>query len=433
MNWRIIKQFPKFAVVGAVFIISTGLFVFWWMTKKPARPQQERVDYRKIEKAAKVAALPAKMGWLALVGKDLYDVSTGERIFQDWLNGIPQRLFYQPETNKLMVQVERGIMRYGIDGRKDGAMGETSPPAFSSDGKRAMFVRDGDIWLADVDWNAFAFSNERQATKLGQFVPNYFEPNVRLFSEEALIMRLQNKLIRVDLQNGDIQPVKIPQLNVPKRRSPNGRYMLNEEGGKLCFYDVNRLEAKVVASIPERLSDVQWIDDDSCALILGATKFAVYNRVSGSLNQIATLPFSCSQIAQASPNGGYMLCGGRKGVAVVDLKRKAASDFGTPAQHFGWVSDDTLIYTRDVPNTNLRGTWLRTIGDAERLVVAEPYIAGLNGSGAVAPLRQVELVVFGTRDALYRMKPDGSELTELVALKRMVARIVAVEIWGADK
>lgn len=113
----------------------------------------------------------------------------------------------------------------------------------------------------------------------------------------------------------------------------------------------------------------------------------------------------------------------------MDTRNKSAQPFGTPAQHFAWVSDDTLIYARDVPDTNVRGTWLLTMGGQEKLVTIDPYSVGMDGSGAVALMPELGEVVFGTSNALFRMKPDGSGLREVTKLSKPVVKVVLVEAW----
>ena len=125
-----------------------------------------------------------------------------------------------------------------------------------------------------------------------------------------------------------------------------------------------------------------------------------------------------------------MLCAGRQGIVIVDVKDKKAEPFGTPAQGFAWVSDDTLIYSREVPDTSVRGTWLRTMGSSEHLVSSEPYSIGMDGSGALALMREVNLVLFASGTTLFRMKPDGSELKNVATLTLPAKTIQAVEIWG---
>lgn len=435
MNWLLIKKFPKFAIVAGVLVISTGLFGLWWLSRKSGHSAPERsvvkADPRDAAIKEKIASLPAKIGWLALVGSDLYDVSTGERLFANWLSGIPQKLFYQPDTNKLMVHVERGVMRYGIDGKRDAAMGETSPPAFINDGKQALFIRGGDIWLADVDWKAFRFSNEKQATKLGQFQAGYFAANIMLSSDKALIVRQQNQLLRVNLKTGDVQPVKIPIIDMVKRRSPDGKFLFSGDSKGTTAYDVDTTDTRKIGDVG-KIQDVRWLDNERCVFLTGGSGLALYDRAKNKVEQVAALPFPCAKIAGPSPGGRYVLCAGSKGIVVVDTKAKRAENFGMPAQHFGWVSEDTLIYSRDTMDTGTRGTWLKTMGQKERQVIGDPYTVGRDGDAAVSPMLQIGVVIFGTKDALFRMKPDGSELKEIAKLTRPVGRIQAVEVWGQE-
>ncbi len=93
MNWRILKAFPKYAIAIGVVLLSTGLFGAWWFFKRT----MPRWEFAKPDPAVvaeikkKAEELPDKLGWLALVGGDLYDISTGEVIFKNWLRGIPMR------------------------------------------------------------------------------------------------------------------------------------------------------------------------------------------------------------------------------------------------------------------------------------------------------------------------------------------------------
>lgn len=432
MNWRFIKAFPKYAIVLGVLVLSTGLFAAWWWFKysKPrwgfAPPDPKVVEAIR----QKAASLPEKLGWLALVGTDLYDISSGELIFKNWIGGIPQRLFYHPDSNRLMVQVERGIMRFGLDGKQDGVMGVDSPPAFTHDGKLAIYVKNGDVWVADVDWTNFRFANERQATKYGQFNAPFFAANVILGSEKACVVRHQNKLLRVDLLNGDLQPMRVP-ISVPgKRRSPDGQMVFGADGDEFFVYDVGEVAVRTFPKGRDNAADFQWLSNDACAVVLAGKRVSVYDRKKNTISEVATLPFPCNTIAGPSPDGRYVLCASRQGIAAIDVVEKRAENLGTAAQTYGWVSDDTLLYSRDVPDMSTRGTWLRTMGNPERQVMGEPYVFGRDGIAAVALMRELNLVVFATKDALFRMKPDGSELREVAKLARPAARIQAVEIWG---
>ena len=432
MNWRILKAFPKYAIAIGVVLLSTGLFGAWWFFKRT----MPRWEFAKPDPAVvaeikkKADALPDKLGWLALVGGDLYDISTGEVIFKNWLRGIPMRVFYYPESRHLMVQAERGIMRFGLDGKQDGVMGVETPPAFTNDGSQAMYVKDGDIWIAGIDWTAFKFINERQATKYGQFNALYFSVNVSLASDNACLVKQQNTLLRVDLRTGDLQQVKLPLHYNMKRRSPDCQMMVGEDDGKFFVYDINKPEAGLFPSTGGKVLDIQWLNNDRCAFITGSKTVSVFDRKKNTVEEVATLPFDCQKITDPSLDGRYVLCDNGRAVVVVDVEKKTAENLGIEANHIGWVSHDTLMYAREIPDMKLRGTWLRTIGSEAHRVLEHPYLVGYDSAAAVALMRELGVVVLATRDTVFRMKPDGSELRELAKLKQPVGRIQAVEMWG---
>lgn len=432
MNWRVVKAFPKYAIAFGLVLISTGLFGTWWFFKR-SMPRWEfaKPDPAKVEEVRqKAASLPSRLGWLALVGTDLYDISSGELLFRNWLRGMPLRIFYYPDTRCLMVQAERGIMRFGLDGKQDGVMGVETPPAFTNNGSQAMYVKDGDIWIAGIDWSAFKFINERQATRYGQFNAPFFSANVSLASDNACLVRQQNTLLRVDLSTGDLQQVSLPLHYNMKRRSPDCQMMLGYDDGKVFAYDINKPEASMHPGDGGKVSDVQWLSNDRCAFIVGGKIVRVFDRKKNMVEEVAALPFACQKITDPSLDGRYVLCSNGRALVLVDCEKKTAENLGIEANHVGWVSHDTLMYAREIPDMKLRGTWLKTIGSEAHRVLEQPYLVGYDSVAAVALMRELGVVVIATRNALFRMKPDGSELREIAKLSQPAGRVQAVEMWG---
>jgi hypothetical protein len=441
--WRFFKPFPKYAIALTLFFGSSALFVIWWLARSPVQqslPVQQAIvaaehalDAKRQEVAEKAASLPERLGWLVLVGNDLYDISTGELIFKDFLEGMPpKRLFYQKSTNRLMAQYERGIYRFKADGTRDGFLGEGAAPAFTHDGKMAMFVKDGDVHIAEVNWREFAFSNPRQVTRIGKFTPEHFAANTVIGSENALVVRNQPGVFRIDLRTGDIRQIRLLLDGMVKRRSPDGR-MLIGDARNIYVYDV---EAEDAYNFPEsrwRAVDFQRLSNDACAFIVASRSVSVYDRKKNTIEEICQLPVECSQLVGPSPDGRYVLCIGRKGIVIVDMKEKRAEDFGTPAHNLAWVGPDTMFYSRNVPDCTIRGTWLRKVGEQEKLVMSEPYHFGRGESLAVDALSEIGVVVFTTRDALFRMNSDGTELKEVAKLRKPAESVLAVKTWGDEK
>lgn len=438
MYLRLLKAAPKWVIVFAVIVSSTGLFAGWWMLRTSQGPRQAVLNNGSVvalptvteEVQRKAAKLPEQLGWLALVGNDLYNIQTGELIFENWLGGIPQRLFYQKETNRLMAQTERGVIRFALDGSKDGMLGDpAAPPAFTHDGKQAQFIRNGDVWVADVDWRGFRFVNERQVTKLGQFNGAFFSQNVLMGTEKAILVKVQNQLVRVDLLTGAVEPQRIPLNDLNKRRSPNGRYLIGEDGKSVYVYDVEASTAKSFPKGRDRVNDWQWLSDTACGIILGAKAVAVYDGKQGNIRQVAGLSFACNRLVAPSPNGNYAICYGARGMLIVEFSTGKVIPFGTPVQDLNWIDEETLIYCRDVPNTNLRGTWLKTVTGKDRRAMSEPYLTG-DDNASFALIHEASLILFATRTALFSMKFVSSECREVVKLAKPMLRIQAAETWG---
>lgn len=429
MNWRVIRAFPKYAIVVGVIVISTALFGLWWYLRQPKQSQGSQASAKAAEVQKKAQSLPEKLGWLALVGTDLYNIQTGELLFPAWLRGVPQRVFYHPESNRLLVQAENGIIRFGLDGKQDGVMAADSPPAFTNDGKQAMWIKNGDIWIASLDWTGFKFRNERQATHYGQFYAPYFNANVVLASEGACIVKTQRRPLRVDFQSGDLKEMTLPLDYPGKMRSPDCQMMVGGTGEKIFAYDVNKPDAAYFER-SDRVNDSQWLNNDSCVVLMGGKSASLYDRKKGTLSHVVDLPFLCSGIERPSPDGRYMLVGGKPGLLLLDTKQKKVLELGVVPRHMLWVSNDTFIFQRDVPDMKLRGTWLKTVGSPERQVMAEPYLVGYDKTASVALLEGLNYVVFSTREALFRMRPDGSELQEFAKPRRPGGVIQGVRKWG---
>ena len=429
MNWRTLFQsFPKYAIALAVVIVSTGIFGLWWVMRgSPAKPQASKPAQGRTEKAA---VLPQKLDHLALVGPDLYDIQSGELLFRNWLRGTPQRVFYHPGGNHILVQAERGIMRFGLDGKPDGVMAVESPPAFTNDGSLAMYIRDGDIWLAEPDWAAFKFTHERQVTRYGQFYAPFFSANVPLASEKACLVNHQNQLLRVDFTTGDLQQVGLPlDLNM-RLRSPDCKMLVGVHEQNFYVYDIDQTEPKLLPRGDGNITDMRWLDNDTSVFLVEGVNLGKYIRSQNKLEEVVSLPFKCRGISSPSLGGRYVLCAGNNGYALVDMKERKAEPLDIKVDHMQWVSDDTLIYSREVPDMKLRGTWIKKVGREPVRVYEQPYVVGYDGTVPVAVMEELQDVVFATRNALIRMKSDGSGPQEIAKLSYSAGRIQAVKMWG---
>jgi hypothetical protein len=431
MRFGWIRAFPKFALVFILIVGSTAAFGVWWFVLRPYRNMSWGGPRVVEDIGPKLAKLEAKQGRLLLVDNDLYEIDTGTLIFKNWLkNGMPQRLFHDSGTKKFVAQYERGFVRYEPSGVAEATLLHKFKPAFSDDLKWMLYAKDKDLWRADVDWKEFRLANERKVTAIEQFNETFLADNIILGTEKTVIVRNSNKLLRVNLESGDVKPVRMPLGDISKRRSPDSKSIVGVEGGQFYCYDVDTDESKTIPVGRGAMNDYQWLGNDKCVAIAGGKTVVLYDRTEHTLTELTTLPFQCSKIGEPSPDGRYVFCTGRGSGVLVDVEKKTATTI-TGGAGVQWVSNDAFAFSRDVPDSDLRGTWLQTAGEAERRVSPDPYLVGKLG-GFIMPLPSGDMIVFATKHGLSKMKSDGSAVAELAKLPVPPSRVLGVQEWKRE-
>ena len=231
-RWAIIRQFPKYVFVLAVLAVSTGLFVLWWFTRSPgvsARDREAAVAQAAARKA-KAARAESRVASLLVVDNDLYDIETGELFFQNWLkHGMPEKLFFEPETKTVLGRYERGLVRYGMDGSEIAALPQPGRLVVSDDFKVVLFAKEKDVWKASLDWKQLKLTDEKRLTSIGYFNDQFFGANVVLGTEKTLVVRAGQTLLRTNLETGQVTPTRIPLGDIGKRRSPDSKSVVGVE------------------------------------------------------------------------------------------------------------------------------------------------------------------------------------------------------------
>ncbi|MEA3207140.1 MAG: hypothetical protein QOE70_197 [Chthoniobacter sp.] len=428
MNWRWLRAFPKFALVVILIVGSSAAFYSWWVVHSIKKAFNEQRPVPAEDIGPKVAKIEAKRGRLLLVDNDLYDLDSGAVIFKTWLKqGMPQKLFYDGNAKKFLAEYERGFVRYDTRGAVEAELVQKFKPAISDDYKWLVYSKDKDIWRADFDWKDFKLVNERKVTAIEQFNDLNFADNVVLGTEKTLIVRNVNKILRVDLGTGDVKPLQISLAEFAKRRSPDSKSVVGIQTGQFYCYDADTDDAKAITIGRGAINDYQWLDNDRCLAIAAMKTVVLYDRPNNTLTELAALPVSCQRIGEPSPDGRFAFCVGRGNGVLVDTTKKTAVPV-TGGAGVCWISNDTFAFSREVADSELRGTWLQTVGDGERRVSNDPYLVAKSGPMLMV-LKGAGLVVFATPDGLSTMKPDGTDVREAVKLARVPDRALGIEEW----
>jgi hypothetical protein len=429
MIWAWLRKAPKIALVLFVFVGSNALFGIWWLSRPGKQSGYGGAPVAAVvDNGPKILRIEAAPERLILVDHDLYDLDSGAVIFRNWLQkDMPQRLFYDADAKKMIAQYQLGFVRYNLDGTVQATLLQQFEPAISKDLKWILYVKDKDIWRADIDWDGFKLVNERQITSIEQFWPQNFAENIMFWTDKSLVVRNLATLLGVNLETGNVTPVRIPLNEIAKRRSPDGKRVVGAENGVLYCYDLESNTTKTIRIGRLALNDYQWVGNDKVVAIAAGRAVVSYDRLNNTLNEVLQLPMMCTKIQAPSPDGRFVFCSDWKGAYLVDLEKRTATPF-TGGAGVEWVNNDTVIFSREVPDTALRGTWLETAGEGERRISPEPYLVNRTGP-EIMKLKSAGVLVLATEHGLSKMKPDGSEEAEIVMLARPPGRVLAIESW----
>ena len=432
MIWAWLRKAPKIALVLFVFVGSTALFGLWWLSR-PAKQSGYGGGpvVAVVDNGPKIARIEAAPERLLLVDNDLYDLDSGAVIFRNWLQkDMPQRLFYDADAKKMIAQYQLGFVRYNLDGTVQATLLQQFEPAISKDLKCMLYVKDKDIWRADIDWDGFKPANERQITSIEQFWPQSFAENIMFWTDKSLVVRNLTTLLGVNLETGNVTPVRIPLNEIAKRRSPDGKRVVGVENGVFYCYDLENNASKTIRMGRLALNDYQWVGNDKVVAIAAGRAVLSYDRLNNKMDEVLQLPAMCTKIQAPSPDGRFVFCSDWKGAYLVDLENRTAAPF-TGGAGVEWVNNDTVIFSREIPDTALRGTWLETAGEGKRRVSPEPYLVG-NAGGFIMQIPSAGLIVFGTEHGISKMEADGTGATELVNLGHPPHRVLGIQKWPGE-
>lgn len=430
--WRVIKQFPKFLLVFVVLVGSTFWFWWWWNHRVTATPQVQQVPTPVEEKAPDLAS---RVGRLFVANGDLYDVDTGEVVIKRWLKGdAPLRLWFEPVSGKIIGNQGGSFARYNLNGSREGVINAKSGLVVNEEAKIALFAKERDIWRSEIDWQEFKLVNERRVTSVGQIMESFFIQNILMGSDKTLVLRNMNTNLRVNLDTGEVAPVKPKYGKAVTSRSPDGAMMAGEDwsnrGTNLIVYE---LDADKMSSLPlkenQRINSFLWLNKERCAFIIGMEKVFVFDHKTASVRQAVKLPTKCTAMIAPSPKAQYLLCAGGNAVVLADLESGKTEVIQNPGQDYRWIADDTLLFAREIPDSNLRGTWVKRIGEAEIRVENDPFVFERGGIAGVSRNEDEGLIVFATKTSLFKMKNDELIAVHLAETARPVTRLQWIERW----
>lgn len=437
-RWRFIKQFPKIALVLGVFVVSTALFGFWWYFKRPQKHKEAVVteDKGKTKVAEVAVTIPSMEGNLLVADGDLYQLDSGKLLLKNWFKeAMPEKLFLDAKNGKLIARYDKGLARFTLDGKRDAAIGGRYGLAINDRMDFVTYAKDKDVWKAAIDFREFKLVDEQRVTTTAGFMEQFFADNIILGTEKVLIVRNMNQLLRVNMVTGEVTSTRIPLTGLRNQRSPDGAILVGgateRRGQKFFAYDVEADDVKYFdLDFRMKVTEFAWVNRNTCAYLVAGMALGLYDREKQEIRQLMQLPIQCSEMVGPSPTGRYLFCGSFKGQVLVDLEGKKIEPLGTPAQCYEWIAGDVLLCSRDVPDSNLRGTWVKKIGEEEVRVSTEPYTFARRGGGSsVKAIKEAGIVFFATRGGLFKMKVGDTQAQMFAPLSKPLTRFVYIEKW----
>ncbi len=430
--WGWVRQFPKVALVVGVLVGSTLVFAMWWFST-PSKTGEFGAASGEVAKASAAAAqAPA---WvkdfkkLILADNNLVNVETGEVIVKGWLkHGMPSGVWFDDDSAKVIARYSKGFVRYNLDGKPERDILMPSPAFLLPSSDDLLFVKEADIWRAEIDWAAFVVREEKAVTAIEEFVDEYFPDNILMVGEKVLLVRNKMQLLRVDLETGETRPSKFPAVS-GMEISPGKRFLIGDQNGTLFCYDIETDRATTL-ELGKRVGfqDYQWLDEDRCLALDRGGLVKLFSREDNKLDAVAELPKQCRQLGIPSPHGRYVFASseGGRGFLVDTEGRKASPVRGGTG--VAWMDAERFMFARDTQNSELRGTWTQKVEETEQRVSPRPYLVPRGGS-AVLPLPGSGLVVFYAKDALCRMNSDGTDFAEVAEVARPPSFAIPIGEW----
>ena len=431
LRWNLIRQFPKFALALGIILASIVVLFVWQVSRASKRPataarSSSAATPAPEDNSAKLALIESKPFHLLLVDNDLYDVDDGTLLFKSWLKeGMPQKLFYDEKAKKFLAQYERGFVRYGVAGAVEATLAFKTKPAINDDYKWVLYVKDKDIWRADIDWNGLKQINDRKLTSIEQFNEAFFADNIMLGTEKTVVVRNMGNLLRIDLETGTVKPVRIPLNEIGKRRSPDSKSVVGVENGTFYCYDVDSDQTKTIPIGRGAINDYQWLGNDRCIAIAAMKTAVLYDRTKHTLTELTALPTQCFKIGEPSFDGHFVFCVGRGNGVLLDVEKRTATPV-VGGSGVCWASNDTFAFSREVPDSGLRGSWLQRVGEVERRISESPFLVSNAGPSV---LQIGGLALFVTRDGLSKLVQATGEGETVIKWSAPPRRVLELKAW----
>ena len=312
---------------------------------------------------------------VVLCGNALVSLS-GEIIAKQWLEGFgdnPPNVKRISTADQLVIVAGNNGMTgaFGFDGKAKplpNADGKPIGPAgFNQSFTETVYARDGNLWHGSVDWQNGTIKDPRRISDIGYFRPEVFR-STWLWHEGDLLVPHMGKTLQVALGSGSVKEVPVNLQTLQHGMSPLGTFAVTPVRGRLLgIVDLLTGETKQ-HDLRQRIRKFLWLTPTKVAIHIGNNQVAQYDHATKKLEGPQQSDEGIADIAAPSPNGSCFLVIGGKAITVLDLQAKKDAELKLPFTEVEWISNEELLCSISVIDTDQRGVWLvNKSGEMERL------------------------------------------------------------------
>jgi hypothetical protein len=285
---------------------------------------------------------------------------------------------------------------------------------YSRDARQLVYARNGDLWLADLDWNLNKAKEGRRLTTTGVFN----DTRGGWWSGDSLVVGEY----RVSLRDGHVSEPTIGWFRIEDRRSPDGRTVLRESASReLRAYDLRTDSWSDLLLDGVNARSFLWLDDDRAVINNWNNELLEFDRRRGSVVRVIAKLDWYDELFAPSPDGRFFMATDGKGdhrLLLIDSRSWAVTPLTAGMRDVVWADAGAFFFARDEP-IEMRGTWRYAVAaGAEQKVSPYP-------SKQLVVLPAAGYAVFLANSNLWRVDVDGSDLKQLTTSDKEDGTLVA--------
>lgn len=319
---------------------------------------------------------------------------------------------------------------YHINGTLTQSFQLTGREVMDWNGTHKLFVKDQDIWAADVDWKTGKYRNERQLTQLGTFNARNGIPFTHWY-EDWMILFLSPKCYLLNTKTGELRAMIDGARCYNDLRgmtSPDGRYLpLGDQ-----ILDMQTLAIKPLSHYGGIASWRYWKNNHELLFLGHLNKAFMLDMKTGVRRDI----FEAKEIGEQrqnfkqqpkishrfSPLGTYfvfiekeqarplphyfIIIGDTKTGIRIEPEIQIYTSTGNILFNMVWTTDGSFIYSTE-GDALTQGTWFYDMHRKTHKRIT-PYIAN-----QIIFLKEAKKVVLTANNHVFTCNEDGANLVQL--------------------